>query len=446
MNNAVLRRELRRLLPSKSCWAIAILMGLLLNQRLDSASGSGFLLAVGAACLSLYWAHRSMQAELEEETIEHLGTLPIPPLAIVFQIGLASAAAALAFSLTALLIACPAPLSDALRIWVRGAAVALALGWLGAMGAFRYGETLLGSLGAMGPMAFVLGAAFALEVAVLGNPDTPLAVIGTVAIGAGATLTCYRAWLALGGQWVESIIPRPDARRAKPREPGEPPESITPAPDWSSPVFWYELCANRFQLGLAVGLPCALILLLGLCGYVTEGLQEVVFSLGVSMGTLGVTLMASGRAAQHRRTGLWTDLAVTPLSTRRIVIAQLAGTYLRCALILLAWMGSAVIAAGFDVRGGLAGVLVVLFAAWVVAVVAGYLAGALTTGWKAGLLGVFLLYLSMCITPFLSWALWHFAGYSRFNSGADWLALPVIGLWTVCMFYGCVRRVASFQA
>jgi hypothetical protein len=446
MNTAVLQRELRRLVRSRILWALAAGMGfMMMGARNRDAPVCGALVAGAAGCMALYWAHRSMQAELEEETIEHLGTLPLSPLSVVFQVGTGAATAALMYSLVALLVACPRPLCSALDTWARGAAVAYALGWMGAMGAFRYGETTLGSITAMGPMTLLLCSVVGAQSAILNEFPTFWSILATLMLGGGTTLICYGVWKARGGQWVESILPKSDAPARRARVEGEPPEEITPAPDWSSPVFWYELCHNRFWMTVYALAPSAFFLMFGMLGMVNASLQHAIFSISMTLGTFYVLLTASGRAAQHRRTGLWTDLAVTPMSTWRIVVAQLAGMLSRSALILVCWSVSAWVAAGSQAEHVLLGVTVGVILGWGVAIMCGYLAGACTTGWKAGLLGLFYLYLTMSIVPFTSFMLaTSIFGYT--SRVSDYFIIPVLGAWTFMLFYACVRRVAAHQA
>ena len=397
-NYPVFTREVRRLMRSRMCWAFTLLIALgSLTGRAASPDELGIWASVLPAMLALYWAQRSVRAELEEETIEMLGTLPLSPFKILLEIGSGSAAAALAFASVGLLIACYTPdrLGRALPFFLPGAAVTVALAWFGALGSFQYGGTFVSSSGA----GCVLGAVIA---GMLAGISTALAVLPiytaipvVLTLGYVGAVLAYLFWRATGGQWVESLLHAPQAPATPGRslDPEAPEVEPMLTPDWASPLLWFELKQSGSRIALWTSVVAALLLVTRLCsGAFHDEATGIVLGPAMTLGTLALMLTTAGATAERRRVGMWAELAVTPQPARAILHGMLAGRLVPAIGGLIAL----VLVMGLCQRGPLRIETLIMLPStlglWLLAALFGFLAGSITTGWKAGFMALAMAY------------------------------------------------------
>lgn len=425
-----MRRELRRLVRFDLTWAWLILFGLFVRGMAGPRDRTGWVMGLVACLLAVYWAHRAMMAEVEDQTIEHLGTLPISPTSVLLQIGLGSALAAMAYTLAGFLAAGWSDFLVDLELWARGATLAIVLGWAGAMGGFRFGESALSNFANLfwvGP-TLAVGTGFLMYFLIC----LPLvqAIPAALTLGWVGALGIYSIWVTTGGQWVETLLP--DAERTV-RLAAVDAVLEGPAmharrgaawltPDGISPLTWHQLRANFGRVVTWILWPTVFLVFIRWArghAFPAELVHDAALAtLGV--GPLCYAMVVASQTSQFRQAGLWDDIAVTPLPARSVLLGHV--------------LPGVVIVSGSVALFGLAflfcGRMSYLAPMYAVGVVGGFfggglcgfLAGATTTGWKAGLLGVFFCWLSVVLCEMGGGVLSLFLPLSR-----AWIP-PLMGL------------------
>lgn len=386
----VLVRELRRLVRADITWVWMIAIGLGLRFTTDGRESGATWAAPAAIALALFWAHRTMRAELDGETIEHLGTLPIHPFSLLLQVGLGSALAACLYAQPILWLTGRVQLRD-LDAFARAACLAVSAGWMGAMGGFQFGGNFLESgfhMTWMGAMLSVLGSLLIGLTILLPLPQAMGFALAGGAVMAGCV---FAAWRLTGGHWIESLLPDPTAslRAAAEAEHAVPSQVMSLTPDGVPPLAWHELRGHPYRVAFVVVVPALLMAALGALS--RHGIAE---SFGYSMllaadalVPLTLALTIASNVADLRRQGLWDDLTVAPVSAHAIVLGHVGVTVATLLTSLGLWMAVWYGVAQTFTEQTLAGALM-LTVMVVGSSLSGFLGGALTTGWRAGLLSL----------------------------------------------------------
>lgn len=348
----VARREFKSALGTPALWVLTAWLCLMVYMRgphdaLRLCGLAAFLAGLGAAL----GAYRALKTEREQGTLPFLATLPIPARRLLLQLCLGGS---LAYVLCAFL---PCLLSLALwpsrfSVATQGMFLCLPLAVpLGAMigGVLAqasemvwwkriYASTFIVALTAAAISVVDQVVEFGVERTVTVSMGLPSELVGPVLVTA-ILATAALAWTlvqglisVLGGAWPASEGGSVDVGAFL--EVGAGAHRGESIPDAGSPLLWREIRSDRW-----------LIRALVVFGLVAQS-QTLSHSRSQSIQWSGITdvslfagiglvcVLAAVRTSRDRTSGLWADLALTPLPRHSIVVSRFIGLVFQFAIAL----------------------------------------------------------------------------------------------------------------
>lgn len=436
-NHPFFRRAVRPAFTRPAYYLVSLGLGVLAAcVGMDMEFGTGFFVVL-LALFSCATTMRAVDDDFATGTLEQLDVLPVPRWRIVLETAAGTivaytlvASVAMGMALLGLrgtidvsFVMNMAPVIPAMALMGTLPPLRHRMSWLGTI---VFGALLLGLLRYVGPFIFN---GFWTSSATIATARAPLHVVAYLAVWA----VVWRIAHALGGGWSGGEAERAQ-RASKPCAMSCPLSRGTP--DGYNPLFWRELRLGRGWL--------AVIFLLGIL-HIAPFSQTVPIWYGPFNRTcdcvpwIGMWLVFASamRTSSDRLSGMWGDIAQTPVSLGSIVLCRVRGMLVQAALLFIGWATFAWAIGGRDIiarSDGWVGVLMVL-CGYVGAILAGFCSGTSGRGVVAGFGGLVLMYLlgALCMLPGGLAVDWCWRSGIPFAQGISVVIGVVCGL---PMFYG----------
>lgn len=208
-------------------------------------------------------------------------------------------------------------------------------------------------------------------------------------------------------------------------------------PDNWNPLFWRELKQNRLFLFVLWSLGALYIATVHRGQYYYDSPTSA-FTTCLAWVGFGLCMFSAMRTSHDRLSGMWADLAYTPVALSSVLWCRVRGMFIQSAMMILGWLAvTAVVDPGNVcalVSDGPIPVLM-LAAGYLAAVLAGFASGTSGRGVIAGIGGLFLMYFLM-LASMMPFGL--LVSFGRDHGGPDPVLAAIGAILGGITFYGAL--------